>query len=325
MIRETRAEGKRVVVTGSQGFVGRHLRKSLARRGAVTIGVDRPGTGAEIEVDLSLPELDPDAVWEKVGGKVEAVIYMAANITRTSSVDAAARSNLRLIAEAQVRLVEAGHARGLCSHVVDCSTFKIFGPQRQPEGIVAATHPRRPDPYSYGSAKALAERLLAIAAPRAGFTYSMVHPTCIYGPGQHLHNAIPLFLKACLAGDDPVVFGDGKSIRDDVYAPDLSDVLIEAALQKKVGSFHAHGERARTILEVAELCCEAVAKIGGKPGLRPRLETGKPPKWWLDQSFDTRATRDALDFRATPQIDALVAEAKWIQEGAPKDHERFSP
>jgi nucleoside-diphosphate-sugar epimerase len=324
VIRETRADGKRVVVTGSQGFVGRHLRKSLARRGAVCIGVDRPGTGAEIEIDLSLPEFEPDAVWEKVGGKVEAVIYMAANITRTSSVDAAARSNLRLIAEAQVRLIEAGHARGLCSHVVDCSTFKIFGPQRQPEGIVAGTHPRRPDPYSYGSAKALAERLLAIASPRAGFTYSMVHPTCIYGPGQHLHNAIPLFLKACLAGEDPVVFGDGKSLRDDVYAPDLSDVLIEAALQKKVGSFHAHGEKARTILEVAELCCEAVAKIGGKAGLRPRLEAGKPPKWWLDQSFDPRATREAFDFQPTPQIDALVAEAKWIKEGAPKDHERFS-
>jgi nucleoside-diphosphate-sugar epimerase len=324
VIRETSAAGARVVVTGSQGFVGRHLRKSLARRGAICIGVDRPGTGAEIEIDLSRPDFDPDAVWEQVSGKAEAIIYMAANITRTSSVDEAARGNLRLIAEAQVRLIEAGHARGQCSHVVDCSTFKIFGPQKQPDGIVAATHPRRPDPYSYGSAKALAERLLAIASVRAGFSYSMVHPTCIYGPGQHLHNAIPLFLKACLAGEDPVVFGDGKSIRDDVYAPDLSDVLIEAALTKKVGSFHAHGEKARTILEVAELCCEATRKIGGKAGLRPRLEAGKPPKWWLDQSFDVRSTREAFDFRPTPQLDALVAEAKWIDEGAPKDHERFA-
>lgn len=320
-IRETRADGARVVVTGSQGFVGRHVRAALARRGATCIGVDKPGTGAEIEIDLAAPDLDPMAVWEKAG-KAEAVIYMAANITRTSSVDASARSNLRLIAEAQVRLIEAGHERGLCSHVVDCSTFKIFGPQRQ-ERIVAKTHPRRPDPFSYGSAKALGERLLAIASPRAGFTYSMVHPTCIYGPGQHLHNAIPLFIKAALAGEDPVVFGDGRSIRDDVYAPDLADVLIEAALQKKVGSFHAHGDKARTILQVAELCCQAVAKIGGKPGLEPRLEAGKPPKWWLDQTFDQAATREAFGFEPTPQIDALVCEAEWIRAGAPKETERF--
>lgn len=321
-IRETRAGGARVVVTGSQGFVGRHVRASLARRGATCIGVDRPGTGAEIEIDLAAPDLDPASVWEKAG-KADALIYMAANITRTSSVDAAARSNLRLIAEAQVRLIEAGVERGLCTHLVDCSTYKIYGPQRQ-ERIVAATHPRRPDPFSYGSAKALGERLVAIASARAGFSYAMVHPTCIYGPGQHLHNAIPMFLKAALAGEHPVVFGDGKSIRDDVYAPDLADVLIEAALQKKTGSFNAHGEKARTILEVAELCCRAIARLGGRSDLKPRLETGKPPKWWLDQTFDHAATREAFAFAPTPQIDALVCEAEWIRAGAPKDTERFA-
>src|SRR5262249_40892172 len=157
------------------------------------VGVDRPGTGAEIEVDLADPKLDVAAFWKKAGA-VTSVIYMAANITRTSSVDAKARSNLRLIAEAPVRLIEEAHAQGLCSHIVDCSTYKLYGPQKQPK-IVAATHPRRPDPFSYGSAKALSERFMAIAAKRAGFTYAMVHPTCIYGPGQHLHNAIPLFLK----------------------------------------------------------------------------------------------------------------------------------
>lgn len=320
-IRETRADGARVLVTGSQGFVGRHVRAALARRGAECIGVDRPGTGAEIELDLADPDFDPARVWDQAKSATS-IIYMAANITRTSSVDAAARGNLRLIAEAQVRLVEEGAARGACKHVVDCSTFKIFGPMKQEE-IVAASHPRRPDPYSYGSAKALSERLLAIAAPRAGFTYAMVHPTCIYGPGQHLHNAIPLFLKAALAGEDPVVFGDGKSIRDDVYAPDLADVLIEAALRHATGSFHAHGERARTILEVAELCCQAVAKIGGKADLRPRLEAGKPPKWWLDQRFAQAPTREAFGFEPTPQIDALVCEAEWIRAGAPKETETF--
>src|SRR5690606_37417492 len=130
----------------------------------------------------------------------------------------------------------------------------------------------------------------------------------IYGPGQHLHNAIPLFLKAALSGDAPVVFGTGEDVRDDVYAPDLADVLIEAALRNATGSFNATGERARTILEVAELCCAAVAKLGGPSGLVPRLEAGKPPKWWLDQRFDMSATREAFGFEPTPQIDALAAE-----------------
>ncbi len=318
-IDRTRAEGQTVLVTGSQGFVGRHLRKRLVDRGARCLGVDLPGTGAEIEVDLADPSFDPNALWDRAGA-VTSVIYMAANITRTSSVDAKARSNLRLIAEAPVRLMEAAHARGLCSHVVDCSTYKLYGPQKQPR-IVAATHPRRPDPFSYGSAKALSERLLSISARRSGYGYAMVHPTCIYGPGQHLHNAIPLFLEACLEGRAPVVFGDGKSIRDDVFAPDLADIMIEAALRHTTGSFNAHGERAFTILEVAKLCCQAV----GATHLEPRLEDGKPPKWWLDQTFDQTATRDAFHFTPTPLLEGLRAEAEWIKAGAPKETERFAP
>lgn len=320
-IRETRAEGARVVVTGSQGFVGRHVRAALARRGAVCVGVDRPGTGAEIEMDLSDPAFDPDAVWEAAGTAVS-VVYMAANITRTSSVDEKARSNLRLIAEAPSRLVEAGVARGACSHLVDCSTYKIYGPQKQPL-IVAATHPRRPDPFSYGSAKALGERLLAIASRRAGFSYAMVHPTCIYGPGQHLHNAIPLFLRAALQGESPIVFGDGKDVRDDVFAPDLADVLVEAALRRATGSFNATGERAYTILEVAETCCKAAAKLGLAKDVAPTLAPGKPPKWWLDQSFDRAATREAFGYEPTPLLDGIVAEAEWIRAGTPKETERF--
>src|SRR5580698_8195061 len=167
---ETRAPGERVIVTGSQVFLGPHVRAALSRRGTVCIGVDRPGSGAEIEVDLADASFDAARLCDAVG-PARAVIWMAANITRTSSVDAMARSNIRVIAEAMVRFAEESATRGLCKHVVDFSTFKVCGPQRQPQ-IVAATHPRRPDPFSYGSAKALGERFLAIGARRSGFTYA---------------------------------------------------------------------------------------------------------------------------------------------------------
>jgi UDP-glucose 4-epimerase len=318
VVRETAAAGVRVLVTGSEGFAGRHVQAALARRGAECVRVDRPGSGAEVEVDLADPDLEPARVWERVGSPVTSIVYMAANITRTSSVDGEARSNLRLIAETPVRLVEEGVRRGACAHIVDCSTFKVFGPQRQVR-IVAETHPRRPDPFSYGSAKALGERLLAVAAARTGFTYAVVHPTCIYGPGQHRKNAIPLFLDAALGGEAPVVFGDGSSVRDDVYVGDLADVLVEAALRRSTGSFHAAGERARTIMEVAEACCAAVAAIGGPSGLRPRRMPDQRAKWWLDQVFDLEATRRAFGYEPTPLVEGLAREAAWLRAGAPAD------
>jgi UDP-glucose 4-epimerase len=319
-VRETAAPAVRVLVTGSQGFVGKHVRAALARRGAVCVGVDRRGSGAEVEVDLAAPDFEPDSVWQEAGGQVHSVISMAANITRTSSVDAAARSNLRLIAEAPVRLIEQGARTGACLHLVDCSTFKIFGPKRQ-DPIVAATHPRRPDPFSYGSAKALGDRLLAIAAPRAGFTYAVVHPTCVYGPGQHRRNAIPVFLEAALRGEAPTVFGDGGSVRDDVYVGDLADLLVEAALRHSTGSYQAAGERSRTVLEVAEACCVAAA-VGASPRVRPRCLPAHAPKWWLDQVFDLEPVRRAFGYEPTPLSEGLARAAAWLRAGAPDETTR---
>ncbi|MGO9837310.1 MAG: NAD-dependent epimerase/dehydratase family protein [Polyangiaceae bacterium] len=316
-VRETAAPAVRVLVTGSQGFVGKHVRAALARRGAVCVGVDRPGSGAEVEVDLAAQDFEPDGVWEHARGPVRSVISMAANITRTSSVDAMARSNLRLIAEAPVRLIEQGARSGACLHLVDCSTFKVFGPQRE-DSIVAATHPRRPDPFSYGSAKALGERLLAIAAPRAGFTYAVVHPTCVYGPGQHRGNAIPVFLESALRGEAPTVFGDGGSVRDDVYVGDLADLLVEVALRQSAGSYNAAGERSRTILEVAEACCVAAAE-GASPSVRPRCLPEHAPKWWLDQVFDVEAARRVFGYEPTPLSEGLARETAWLRAGAPDE------
>lgn len=315
---------ERILVTGSQGFVGKHVRAALGARGATTLGVDIPGSGAEFEVDLGKADFDARALAERVGA-VDGIIYMAARITRGSSVDSGARANLRAISDAPVRTWEAFHAAHGPTHLVYCSTYKGYGPPEQ-QPIDPARPPQRPDPHSYGSAKALAERLLAIAAPRIGGRYAIVRPTCIYGPGQHLHNAIPLFLRSCLAGEAPLVFGTGLDRRDDVLASDLAYCLIEASLRRADGAFHAAGETGRSILEVAETCCRAVEKLGGAPGLTPRIDASRPPKWWIDQSFDLKRTRELLGYTPTPLVEGLMQEARWIQDGAAAERSiGFSP
>jgi UDP-glucose 4-epimerase len=304
----------RLVVTGSQGFVGKHLRRVLTERGVEVVGVDRPGTGAEREADLSARGLDVPAMVRDIG-RVDGVIYMAATITRGSSVDAAARDNLEAIATRAVEWLETSQGVSPGAPFVYCSTYKTYGPARTLP-IDPQRPPQKPDPHSYGCAKKLAERLLANAAARCGARWSIVRPTCIYGPGQHLHNAIPTFLRACWAGEAPTVFGTGRDVRDDVFAPDLARALMEACLRGADGAFHAGGERPTTILEVAEACCRVVESLGGPAGLTPRLDPSRPPKWWLDQTFDLRRSREILGYVPTPLATGLALEATWIREGA---------
>ncbi len=304
---------RRILVTGSQGFLGKHLRSALLARHCEVIGVDLPGTGAEIAEDLGSDSFAASELASRAG-PVDGVIHLAATISRGSSVDATARRNLAVIARAAVEIFEAFQERS-AAHFVFTSSFKLYGPS-DVQPIDPERPPQRPDPHSYGSAKALAERLLAIAAARTVATYAVVRPTCIYGPGQHTKNAIPLFLSALWRGESPTVFGSGQNVRDDVLVSDLAYCLAEACLRKATGAFHAAGERARTIREVAEVCCQAVEKLGGPSGLSPRLDPSKPPKWWLDQTFDLSRSRELLDYEPTPLAEGLAHEARWIREGA---------
>jgi UDP-glucose 4-epimerase len=308
----------RVVVTGSQGFVGRHLRAALAARGADVIGVGRPGSGAEVEVDLAARELEVEGLVRALG-PVDGVVWLAATITRGSSVGPEARENVRVIALRAAEWMEAAHALAARSeatppHFVLCSSLKMYGPADGP--IDPMRPPRRPDPWSYGCAKLLAERLLEVAAARRGASWCTVRPTYVYGPGQHLHNAIPRFLAACWAGERPVVFGAGNEVRDDVYVRDVAWVLAEACLGRVTGALHAASGQAVTLLDVARACCRAVEALGGPAGLEPRVDPSRPTKWWLDQRFDLSRTVALLGHRPTPLAEGLRREAAWIRDGA---------
>ena len=314
---------RRVLVTGSQGFVGRHLSRAMQLAGIEQLRVDLPGTGADIEVDLGDSGFDARRFVQEAGD-VQAVIWMAAKITRGSSVDADARRNLRTIAEAPARVMDAFAARGgPLPHLVLCSTFKMYGPPADDSPVDPADPPQSPDPHSYGSAKFLAERLMEITGRRLGFRHAVVRPSCIYGPGQHGHNAIPRFIRAALAGEDPTVYGDGASVRDDVFAPDLAWLMLEAAVHRAEGAFHAAGERSRSIAEVAALCCDAVHAEGG-PRVSPVMDSEKSPKWWIDQRFDRTSSDRVLGYSPIDLLEGLRRQVRWVVAGAdPSDTERF--
>ncbi len=305
---------KRVLVTGSEGFLGRHLRRAFVERGTVVLGVDLPGRGAEFERDLGDAAFAAEALAESVGA-VDGIVHLAARITRGSSVDGDARRNLRAIAEVPVRLMEAWTSRHGRTHLVFCSSIKVYGEQGSLP-IEPDVSPLRPEAHSYGSAKALAERLLEISRARGLGTYAIVRPSFVYGPGQPATTAIPAFLRTCLEGTAPAVFGDGLQLRDDVLASDVAYCLAEACLRRAEGAFNAAGERARTLFEVAELCCRAVEAFGGPRGLRPTLSSARAPARWLDQRFDISRTRALLGYEPTPLSAGLEREARWLSAGA---------
>lgn len=70
--------GRRVLITGSEGHLGKALRKAFVAQGDLVVGFDLPGTGAEHEGDINLERtkfIDEDFDYVICNAKVETWEY----------------------------------------------------------------------------------------------------------------------------------------------------------------------------------------------------------------------------------------------------------
>ncbi len=167
----------RVLVTGSSGFIGRHLVRALARRGDEVRGLDRtpaPAGPAAVTCDL----LDRGAVLELFREfQPEAVVHLAArtDLEGRSLQDYAANT----VGVANV--VRAVRATPSVRRVIYTSSQLVCG-----VGYV----PRHDTDYQpttlYGESKVETEGIVR-AEDGGGADWCLVRPTTVWGPGMSPH------------------------------------------------------------------------------------------------------------------------------------------
>jgi dTDP-L-rhamnose 4-epimerase len=138
----------------------------------------------------------------------------------------------------------------------------------------------------------------------------------VYGPGQALSNpytgVLAIFASRLLNGKPPLIFEDGRQLRDFVHVRDVARACL-AALQEPAADGQAINVgtgQPRTVLEVAEELARAV----GRPELRPEI-TGRYRLGDIRHCYaDTRLAREALGFAAREDFSGGLAElAGWLR------------
>jgi len=163
----------RVLVTGSDGFVGRHLVPYLAERGYRVTAASRVTTAFKHPnvVAAKLPDLSTDCDWSPLIDECDAIVHLAGIAHRSVDVELYDRVNR----EATDTLAREAFAKG--KHLVFISSIAAqSGPYSDRELTEDDTaKPTNP----YGKSKLAAE--LCIQA--AGVSYTILRPVGIYGPG----------------------------------------------------------------------------------------------------------------------------------------------
>jgi UDP-glucose 4-epimerase len=280
----------RVLVTGGAGFIGSHLVDHLLGAGCQVTVLDnfRNGTMANLSDAAQTGRLeivrgdivDADACGRAMRG-VETVFHLACLGVRHSLHDPV--GNHQVNALGSLNLLQAAR-QAKVSRFLYVSSSEVYGAALTfPLTEQAATWPTT----VYGASKLAGEHYAAAYHRCYDLPVVRVRPFNNYGPRAHFEGdsgeVIPRFILRALAGEPPVIFGDGSHTRDFLFVRDCAEALVSIAeCDALVGDLVnlGYGEEIR-IDELARLVLDAV----GRTDLKPVFGAERPgdvPRLWVD-------------------------------------------
>src|SRR2546426_12138360 len=291
----------RALVTGGAGFIGSNLVDALVARGDEVTVVDDLSTGRRENLTAALDAgarlLESDVRDRDAMGDVfeqaqpEVVFHLAAQIdVRKSAADPA--TDARINVEGTINLLEATRAAGVERFVNTSTGGAVYGEGR----IVPARedHPVAPE-APYGQSKFAAEGYCELFGRLHGLSTISLRYGNVYGPRQDpLGEAgvIAIFCGRLIAGERPIVFGDGLQTRDYIHVDDVVTANLAAVDSDASGPVNIGTGIETTVLQLVEALAP-LADASFEPDHRPE-RPGEVRRIALDC---TRA-RDVLGWEA---------------------------
>src|SRR5262252_318716 len=306
----------RVLVTGGAGFIGSHLTDAFLARGDEVGIVDdlsrgRHGRLAEHAAahKLSITDAGPlTALVERT--RPELICHLAAQIDVRVSV-AAVSVKTKANVVGTVNVLEA--ARAADARVLFCSTGGALYGRDAPIPSLEDVLPLPESPY--GIAKYCAEQYVGLYNRLHGTRHTILRLANVYGPRQDPageSGVIPIFCARVLAGERPVIYGDGTQTRDYVYVSDAVEAILAAADRGRPGIWNTGSGTAVSVLQLARL-------VGATAGRRvdPEFAPARPGEL---RRCALAAEWARLDLGWAPSVGLAAGVStvyRWIEAGAP--------
>lgn len=308
---------RRIVVTGGAGFIGSHVVDKLIAASNEVVVIDDLSTGslenlaaARAAGTVCFEEADirdAAAMAELIRG-ADLVLHMAVACVRTSLNDPEFVHDVN--ASGTLNVCLAAQRNGI-ERLVYVSSSEAYGSAQyvpMDEG-----HPMDPTTV-YGASKLVGE-VYALAMQRTyGTDVTVIRPFNSYGPREPHEGkraeVIPKFVLRTLAGDRPVIFGDGSQTRDFTWVEDTAEGIIAAAASDKLVGERVNLARGQEV-SIASLA-RKVLDVLGHPELDPVFDDPRPGD--VDRLFaDTTKANALIGWEPSCSIDeGLGRYVEWL-------------
>jgi len=201
--------GKRILVTGGDGFIGSHLAAKLEKSGAeVTVASkSKEGKGSFLSIDITKP-----LSFEKYE-----VVFHLAGIADPRACEESPEQAFLVNSYGSLNVMEACRRSGVKRTLLSSSAHVYGIPQRTP---IDEGHPLKPV-SAYGRSKVAAEHICR------SYGATILRFFNVYGAGQKGDYLIPTIMSNL--GRESITLRNLDSKRDFVYIDDIVDAMLLAA------------------------------------------------------------------------------------------------
>lgn len=308
----------RAVVTGAAGFIGSTLSEALLAEGHEVVGIDcfteyyarkekeRNLIEAKKHPRYSFVELDlASGRLEEIFGDAEWIFHQAAQ----AGVRASWGSYFSTYADNNIiatqRILETVRGSSVLKKVIYASSSSVYGnAESYPTMESVAPQPVSP----YGVTKLSAEHLMVLYAKEFAVPTVSLRYFTVYGPRQRPDMAFHRFIRAAMAGEPLVIYGDGEQSRDFTYVEDIVRANILAAQNGRSGSvFNIGGGEQATVNDIVAILRQHF------PELQVRYEERQAGDA-RRTSADTTLARSELGFNPRVTLAQGIAnEVAWFR------------
>lgn len=265
-----------ILVTGSSGFIGRHLLAALASRGDEVVALGRANAvrtvPAPYELVLATDWTAQGLARALDGRDFDAVIHLAAygvrsddrNIEQMRDVNVLLPSSIVDLASTRDAVVVAAGSNAEYAAGESANIFAEDAPLESRK--------------LYGASKAAGGLMAGASAHYRGVSFVHLRYFNVYGPGEAAYRLLPSVYRALANGERPHL-SLGMQVRDFVYVGDVIEATIGAmeALRRSPPprvAFNVCTGEGSTVADVARSLCQQMEAdvhslgFGDKP-MRP--------------------------------------------------------
>jgi len=263
-----------ILITGSDGFMGRWLAKKLGK--AISFDQRQGKDITDLKQVLAIPKVS--------------TLFHLAGISFVPDAAADPHAAFQVNTLGTLNICELARKHG--GRIIFPSTYVYGQPQYLP---VDERHPVAPSTI-YAESKLLAERVIQRYAEEYGLGYAILRFFNVYGPGQSEKFLIPKIVAGAKKGG--IALQDKTPRRDFTFITDAVEAYLKAAMSKKSGIYNIGSGKSYSVWEIVEK-----VRLLSKKKLKVTYGKERRKNEILDCAADAGKARKELGWIAKVGID----------------------